>query len=247
METGWPAVLSAASGAFSAIAALAAVFIAIRNERRSREITKAQMYLTLREGFLSIYKELGELEDAQDANARLRRAREAYWHHAYDEWRLSRMAPRELGDLWNEFFRRAVQSGYTHSPLRRTFDDLRGNEKAGFGLYAKDFIADFLKDLPPEHQDAPGVAFLPGLRRTSPGMVTDPPLNRTGRRAAGHKLRGASRAAPWRAGCADTCRSLGSPRPGERLPPFKGRIEPSPRIPLKGFRPHASRRRSAAH
>ena len=86
MDTRWPTVLSAASGAFSAIAT---VSIAIRTERRSREVTKVQMYLMPREGFLTICKELGELEDADDAKARLHRAPEAYWLHAYDEWRLS--------------------------------------------------------------------------------------------------------------------------------------------------------------
>jgi hypothetical protein len=52
MGASWIDVLAAISGSLPALTALIAVAIAVRNERRSREVLKAQMYLTLRPGFL---------------------------------------------------------------------------------------------------------------------------------------------------------------------------------------------------
>ena len=89
------------------------------------------MYLTLREGFLSIStRSPGGAEDAEDANARLRRALEAYGTHADD----SAPAVKDMvlgaswGDLWMSPPWRG-RAGYCASAAARMFDDLRGNEE----------------------------------------------------------------------------------------------------------------------
>ena len=145
MEPGWAAAVSAVAGGFSAITAITAVFIALRSERRSHLIIKAQIFLTLRQEFLEIYRELGDLEGPGSADAALDLARQAYWHHAYNEWYLSKMAPNELGGLWENFFRRAVESGYAHPPLKEALEKMLANKSAGFGAYAQDFAADLFQ------------------------------------------------------------------------------------------------------
>lgn len=144
MTTGWTDTLAAISGGLSALTAFIAVVIAIRSERRSREVLKAQMYLSLREGFMNIFRELGDLTGRSEEDVHLRMARQAYWHHAFDEWYISQLAPRELGDMWDSFFRRAVQSGYAHAPLKKTLDELAEDKSSGFGAYAQGFISDLI-------------------------------------------------------------------------------------------------------
>ena len=142
VDAQWAAALSAASAVVSSLIAFVAVLIAVRNERRSREVVKSQIYLSLREGFLGIYKELGDLEEkgaVQDV--RLRLVRQAYWHHAFDEWYVSHsLAPRELRDLWDQFFKTAARAGYAHASLQRTLEELTADKSAGFGAYASEFI-----------------------------------------------------------------------------------------------------------
>jgi hypothetical protein len=156
VDAGWATALSAIAGGFSAMTAVAAIVIAVRNERRSIAITRAQMYLLLRQGFFDIFKELGDLDGTSDIDGEQRQARIAYWHHAYDEWRVAKLAPKELGDLWTEHFRTATESGYRHPALRRTFDALSANTDEGFGAYAQDFVADLSRDLRDSSRSASG-------------------------------------------------------------------------------------------
>jgi hypothetical protein len=72
-------------------------------------------------------------------------ARQAYWHHSFDEWYISRLAPKELGDMWDGFFKRAVQSGYAHPPLKATLNELAKDKSSGFGAYAQEFISDLME------------------------------------------------------------------------------------------------------
>jgi hypothetical protein len=138
---GWTDVAGVVAAAASTLVALVAVVVAIRSDRRSREVIKVQTYLALRGGFLSIYRELGRLEDVGTDDVGLDLARAAYWHHAWDEWYVSeRLAPREFGDLWRSFFSVAVVAGLRHPALRARLDTLASDENAGFGAYAKDFV-----------------------------------------------------------------------------------------------------------
>lgn len=142
MTSEWSNLVSALAAVFSATTAATAIVFTYRSERRSREVTKAQVYLTLRQTFIDIYRELGDLEGGADPEAQLRLARQAYWHHAFNEWYVSRLAPRELGDLWPSFFRAANASGFRHPALRDTFDRMAADPDVGFGSYAKDFITE---------------------------------------------------------------------------------------------------------
>ena len=146
MDGGWPAVLSAVAAVCSAATAAIAIWLAVQSNRRAWEFARAQMYLSLRTGFLDILRELGDLSATTVSTDSERMARIAYWHHAYDEWRLSRLAPKQFGHLWSEHFRKAVISGYAHPALRSTFDELRSDTAAGFGAYAQDFIDELLKE-----------------------------------------------------------------------------------------------------
>jgi hypothetical protein len=143
VETGaWTDVAGVVTAAASTLIALIAVVIAIRSDRRSRQVLKVQTYLMLRAGFLDIYRELGTLEDMAADDVRLALARAAYWHHAWDEWYISeRLAPREFGGLWDGFFSVAVLSGLRHPALKSSLDELARDTSAGFGAYAKDFVA----------------------------------------------------------------------------------------------------------
>jgi hypothetical protein len=69
-------------------------------------------------------------------------ARQAYWHHAFDEWYNFQLAP---SDMWNSFFRRAVQSGYAHPPLKATLDELAKDRSSGFGAYTEGFMSELTK------------------------------------------------------------------------------------------------------
>ncbi|GEA87383.1 hypothetical protein [Cellulomonas cellasea] len=143
-------VVAAASGGLSALTALVAVAVAVRSDRRSREIARVAIFLNLRDGFRDIYRELGDLRGADDPGAPLRLARESYWHHAFDEWFVPQLAPRECGDLWSGLFRTMVVSGYGHAPLRQVLDDLMAEPDKGFGAYAGAF-ADEVRKVAAEH------------------------------------------------------------------------------------------------
>jgi hypothetical protein len=135
------------AGVASSLIALVAVVVAIRSDRRSREVVKVQTYLMLRSGFLDIYRQLGALEDADVDSVDLRLTRQAYWHHAWDEWYIAKkLAPREFEELWDNFFSVAVQSGLKHRALRSVLDDLTRDSEVGFGRYAKEFVATLHRD-----------------------------------------------------------------------------------------------------
>jgi hypothetical protein len=151
---GWTALLGAIAAVCSAATAAIAIWLAVQSNRRAWEFARAQMYLRLRSRFLDILPNLGDLSAKSDPTSSESMARIAYWHHAYDEWRLSSLAPKQFGHLWDEQFKKAVISGYAHPALRNTFDELRSDAKGGFGLYARDFINEVLKDLPEPVQDS---------------------------------------------------------------------------------------------
>jgi hypothetical protein len=122
--------------------------LGVQNDRRAWEFARAQMYLTLRAEFLGIPAELGDLADETPPTGPERMARVACWHHSYDEWRVSRLAPKQFGDFWGDHFKKAIMSGYAHPALRATFDELRADTKAGFGAYSQDFIKELLEEMP---------------------------------------------------------------------------------------------------
>jgi hypothetical protein len=131
----------------SSTTAIVAVIIAILAEWRSREAEKrgaelltAEIYVTLRTGFIDIFEKLGDLGQGSASTLQERLAREAYWHHAYDEWFISRrLAPHALPELW-DVFRDKVRSGGAHPALAQSLSELMKDPEAGFGAYAGDFI-----------------------------------------------------------------------------------------------------------
>lgn len=146
MSGQWAEVLSTIAACLSSIIAFTAILIAVRNERRSREVAKTQIYLALRDRFIGIYEKLGDLDMGTASDISTRLARQAYWHHAFDEWYISHeLAPREMGDMWERFYERAAKSGYDHPALRSTLDELAKDRSKGFGAYARDFISSLMR------------------------------------------------------------------------------------------------------
>jgi hypothetical protein len=142
MTTTTVELLGAMSGGISAITALVAVIVAVRSERRSREVMRSHVYLALRNGFRDVYQQLGDLTGGSDEGAALRLARQSYWHQALDEWYVTtRLSSREAGDLWEAFFKPAIAAGYSHPALRSTLEEMRAKRK-GFTTYAEDFFTE---------------------------------------------------------------------------------------------------------
>ncbi|MET4134330.1 hypothetical protein [Pseudarthrobacter sp. PvP090] len=153
----WIGVAQVVTAIFSTLAALVALWVGIRSNRRSREALKVQTYLHLRSRFLDIYRELGRLDDSKADAVELQLAREAYWHHVWDEWYIAnRLAPREFSGLWDGFFAAAVKSGYEQPALRAAFDELASKPNAGFGAYAQPMIRELRRQEDGSAQESPG-------------------------------------------------------------------------------------------
>ncbi|WP_320775837.1 hypothetical protein [Streptomyces sp. CRN 30] len=136
----WNLVVTSISGALSALAAMVAVYMAVRAEGRTRKVAAAQLYLEMRSRFIGLYTQLGDM-DSTVATAAEYKARVAFWHHCYDEWYLStRFAPREFGDLWQDFYRDAGRSALHHAGLRAALEDLTSSPHSRFVVYAAGFI-----------------------------------------------------------------------------------------------------------
>lgn len=123
---------------FAAVGALAAVPVSIfavhlarKADSRSKVVTRTKIYLTLRSRFIELHQQLPpaypdpEWRPESDAD---RAAVARYWHHAFDEWYVTKHLDRELLDsLWNEFFLGAALSGLRHNGLRFHFATLGGS------------------------------------------------------------------------------------------------------------------------
>jgi hypothetical protein len=134
-------MLDSAATILSSVTALVAVLIAVIAERRATAVAEAQVFLTLRTRFLSLYERMGDVNQLA-TNDSEKAARFAYWHHSYDEWFITEhLAPRFFKPLWSRFFERAVSSGRKHQGLRAAFDELVERKEAGFADYAQDFIS----------------------------------------------------------------------------------------------------------
>jgi hypothetical protein len=137
----WVDVITVATGFFATMTAVIGLVVALRSDRRSREALRVQTYLQLRTRFLDIYRELGRLEDAGDEGSEARLTRQAYWHHAWDEWYITKeLAPREFATLWDDFFSKAMAPSAGHPGLWAALEQLASNPRAGFGAYARDLI-----------------------------------------------------------------------------------------------------------
>lgn len=144
VDRAWVDGASVATALFSTLTAIVALVVAIRSDRRSREALRVQIYMELRAGFLDIFRELGALDEDSNADEiEVKMARTAYWHHAWDEWYVAKgLAPQEFSGLWDDFFAKAVMSGYRHPALRKVLDELGRRRDTGFGAYAQDLIVE---------------------------------------------------------------------------------------------------------
>jgi hypothetical protein len=131
--------------------------VGIRSGRRSREVVKVQTYLSLRQGFLDIYRDLEGLDDPESHTAVNSVAAQAYWHHVWDEWYIAKkLSPEGFSELWDNFFEKAVVSGYRHNALKAVLEELASKEDVGFGAYARSLIEELprLDSKYPRSEDA---------------------------------------------------------------------------------------------
>ncbi|MEM1362470.1 MAG: hypothetical protein AAGF94_12255 [Pseudomonadota bacterium] len=127
----------------SFVVAGSALYLGIRNNQRAEEVARVQTFLEMRHNFLSIYAELGDFLSANAPNEEERRAREAYWHNAYNQWYVSKkLGAKVFDDLWDGFFRDATRSGYGTAGLRATLDKMVHDGGAGYAVRSAEFHDD---------------------------------------------------------------------------------------------------------
>jgi hypothetical protein len=128
------------------VASLVIAWYALRTarqaEERSRIEAKARVFLDLRDRFRTIKAELPAEWRNPHWNPALDdpdwKRLESYWQNAFDEWFVpTHLTPGYIDDLWELYFKKAVQSALTRPALRCTAGRLcRDGE---FGAYNKEF------------------------------------------------------------------------------------------------------------
>ena len=136
-------------------ASLVVAIIAFRKansaERRSLADAKTQAFLTFRDRFNTIKRDIppGWSDKTKSwlpqPDTEEWRQIEAYWQNAFDEWFVpTRLNKEYLEDVWELFFKRAVKSALDNRPLR--YVAWRLCETGEFSQYSRDFAA-VLEDL----------------------------------------------------------------------------------------------------
>jgi len=109
----------------SLVVAVSTAIVAFRVDLRNKAVIRTELFIQLRSSFLDVLQSLPpEYRDPnwRPATALEQAAAVRYWHHAYDEWYVSRRLNAALmGPLWDGFYRPAIQSGLAHPGLRHAF------------------------------------------------------------------------------------------------------------------------------
>jgi hypothetical protein len=118
---------------------------ALRADARGRAVTRTQIFLDLRTRFLDVLEGLpAEYRDpGWDASEPADRAAAVrYWHHAFDEWYVSRRLNAALmKEQWSQFYLPAIRSGLEHPGLERTLRYMLTTQPTLARLWS-DFCAD---------------------------------------------------------------------------------------------------------
>ena len=100
----------------------AAVLVAYGVDVRGRALARTTLFLQLRSRFLDVLHNLppGYRDPNWIPTSEADKAASArYWHHAYDEWYVSRhLNPRLMGKLWDDFYLPSIRSGLKHRALQ---------------------------------------------------------------------------------------------------------------------------------
>jgi hypothetical protein len=126
----------------SVIVALAAFWLSVRADARSRAAARTPLYLELRTRFLEVYAELpprysdpGWEPTSPEEEAAVMR----YWHHTFDEWYMTnRLNEKHMRELWIKYYSSAILSGLKHRGLRKVLIKMTSRAEE-FGIYWKDF------------------------------------------------------------------------------------------------------------
>ena len=112
----------------SLVVAVSAFWLAWQADRRGQTAARSQLFLDLRTRFLEVLEGLPpeyrnpdwEASDPQHRAAAIR-----YWHHAFDEWYVTkRLNEKLMRQLWDAFYSRAVLAGMRHNGLRKTLIEM---------------------------------------------------------------------------------------------------------------------------
>ena len=92
-------------------------------DARAKVAARAQLFLTLRTRFLDVLEDLPPNYMAPDWDASSPEHRAAairYWHHAFDEWYVTKRLDKKLmQQLWDQYYSEATLAGLKHNGLRK--------------------------------------------------------------------------------------------------------------------------------
>jgi hypothetical protein len=129
----------------SLVVSAIAFVTALRADARGQAVTRTQIFLDLRTRFLDVLEGLPpEYRDPSwDASDPAHRAAAVrYWHHAFDEWYVTRRLNAALmKGQWDSFYLPAIRSGLEHPGLKGTLDYMITTQPTLARLW-RDFRAD---------------------------------------------------------------------------------------------------------
>ncbi|MDO8846584.1 hypothetical protein [Methylicorpusculum sp.] len=133
----------------SAIAAWFAYFLSKNNAQRIKEVDKAKLYLELRSRYLVIRQNIPDRFFKHDMDIHPSDPNwsniEQYWYQCFDEWFCtnklnisSSSGVSEFHELWDEYFKQAIQSTLKYKAMRRVLSTMiKGN--VSFGKLRTDY------------------------------------------------------------------------------------------------------------
>lgn len=115
-------LITAISTLAAVLVSVVALLVSLRADARAKTAARTDVYLSLRSRFLEVhaalpasYTDPNWMPTTPDEQSAVTR----YWHHAYDEWYITKRLNAELlQDLWAEYYSKAILAGLRHNCLR---------------------------------------------------------------------------------------------------------------------------------
>ena len=104
----------------------------MRADARGQVAARTQLFLDLRTRFLGLLEDLPpnyRSPEWEPSDPKHREAVVRYWHHAFDEWYVTRRLNEKLmRPLWDQFYCNAILTGLRHNGLRKIFIEMTKND-----------------------------------------------------------------------------------------------------------------------
>lgn len=137
----WYELVQIGVGIAASIVAIVAFGIARFTARNAQELARVQTFVSLRNAFLPMYRELGSDPQSPSRSRISAQDSKAYWQHVFDEWFVSKhLAPKTYGALWDDFFAGVTAVGMRDPDIRRSFEEM-SLVKGRFGKYTEEFLS----------------------------------------------------------------------------------------------------------